>query len=192
MRHLCRRRWLEILTARGSFDALDGDGDGAVSAADVRDALLAHTDSLSVDQEAEAMVRSFDGDGDGALCARDVDELMEHFSGGGSSVRSASRRIGAKTQAEETARFDALAADGVEAGGRRRGRGEGGEGAKARSAGFREVAGRGGAGSRDPREARRRALKKERCANSAGGGGEWGVGTVRVWGDVVYNRCLIE
>ena len=47
MRHLCRRRWLEIFTACGSFDALDTDGDGAVSAADVRDALLAHTRTRS-------------------------------------------------------------------------------------------------------------------------------------------------
>jgi len=117
MRHLCRRRWLEILTVSGSFHALDGDGDGAVSAADVRDALLAHTNSLSADQEAEAMVRSFDGDGDGALCARDVDELTEHFRGERfeHSERLAANR--ARTQAEETARFDALAADGVEASG---------------------------------------------------------------------------
>ena len=69
------------------------------------------------------MVRSFDGDGDGALCARDVDDLMEHFRGDRfeRSERFAADR--AKTQAEETARFDALAA--------------GGGGAKAaRSAGF--------------------------------------------------------
>ena len=120
MRHLCRRRWLEILTACGSFEALDTDGDGAVTAADVRDALLEHTHSLSADQEAEAMVRSFDGDGDGALCARDVDELMEHFRGERfeRSERFAADR--AKTQAEETARFDALA--------RRAGAGRGGGG----------------------------------------------------------------
>ena len=133
MRHLCRRRWLEILTACGSFDALDGDGDGAVSAADVRDALLAHTNSLSADQEAEAMVRSFDGDGDGALCARDVDELMEHFRGERfeRSERFAADR--ARTQAEETARFDALAADGVEASGG--GGGDVGKAAKGRRRG---------------------------------------------------------
>ena len=123
MRHLCRRRWLELVTACGSFEALDTDGDGAVTASDVRDALIKHTHSLSADQEAEAMVRSFDGDGDGALCARDVDDLMEHFRGDRfeRSERFAAER--AKTQAEETARFDALAA--------------GGGGAKAaRSAGF--------------------------------------------------------
>ena len=119
MRHLCRRRWLEILTAAGgSFEALDGDGDGAVTANDVRDALVKHTSSLSADQEAEAMVRSFDGDGDGALCARDVDDLMEHFRGDRfeMSERFAANRI--KTQAEETARFDALVpAEGAIGGG---------------------------------------------------------------------------
>ena len=59
------------------------------------------------------MVRSFDGDGDGALCARDVDDLMEHFRGDRfeRSERFAADR--AKTQAKETARFDALAAEGA-------------------------------------------------------------------------------
>ena len=112
MRHLCRRRWLEVVTnVPGGFSGLDGDGDGLVHASDVRDALLTHTASLSADQEAEAMVRSFDGDGDGALTARDVETLMEHFAGDRfeRSERLASER--AETQAAETARFDALAAE---------------------------------------------------------------------------------
>ena len=141
------------------------------------------------------MVRSFDGDGDGALCARDVDDLMEHFGVTGLSVRSDSRRIAPRRRRRR--RRGSTRSP-------RAGAGEGGEecGVRQRrppagSAGFREVAGRGGAGSRDPCEERRRALTLrafwgggEQCANSAGG---WvGVGTVRAGRDVVYNRCLIE
>ena len=192
MRHLCRRRWLEILTAvGGSFEALDGDGDGAVTANDVRDALVKHTSSLSADQEAEAMVRSFDGDGDGALCARDVDDLMEHFRGERFEM---SERFAAESDK------NAGGGDGEVRRARRGGcdrgwrEGEGGEGRRwlvpgrrgprrARGVrGSREDAGRGGAGSRDAREERRRALTKNggvfrrtMCQQRGGGwvGWEW-------------------
>ena len=79
------------------------------------------------------MVRSFDGDGDGALCARDVDELMEHFRGERFERSEGFAADRARTQAEETARFDALAADGVEASGG--GGGDVGKAAKGRRRG---------------------------------------------------------
>ena len=78
MRHLCRFRWYELLSAT-TFAAMDEDGDGLVRAADVEKALRCHTSSASAEQEADAMVRTFDGDGDGALNQRDVNELMEHW-----------------------------------------------------------------------------------------------------------------
>ncbi len=78
VKHLARRRWSELLNA-ASFEAMDTDGDGKLQTAEVAAALAAHTASLSVEQEAEAMVRSFDVDGDGAVTAVDVRELMRHF-----------------------------------------------------------------------------------------------------------------
>ena len=57
------------------------------------------------------MVRSFDGDGDGALTARDVETLMEHFAGDRFERSERLARERAETQAAETARFDALAAE---------------------------------------------------------------------------------
>ena len=81
VKHLARRRWGELLSSGRRFEDLDGDGDGRLGVADVRDALARHTASRSVEQEAEAMVRGFDGDGDGALTREDVAELVRHFEG---------------------------------------------------------------------------------------------------------------
>ena len=78
VKHLARRRWSELLDA-ASFEAMDTDGDGKLQTAEVAAALAAFTESLSAEQEAEAMVRSFDVDGDGAVTAEDVFELMRHF-----------------------------------------------------------------------------------------------------------------
>ena len=78
VKHLARRRWSELLDA-ASFEAMDTDGDGKLQTAEVAAALAAFTKSLSAEQEAEAMVRSFDVDGDGAVTAEDVLELMRHF-----------------------------------------------------------------------------------------------------------------
>ena len=78
VKHLARRRWSELLDA-ASFEAMDTDGDGKLQIAEVAAALAAHTESLSAEQEAEAMVRSFDADGDGAVTAADVRELLRHF-----------------------------------------------------------------------------------------------------------------
>jgi 2',3'-cyclic-nucleotide 2'-phosphodiesterase (5'-nucleotidase family) len=78
VKHLARRRWSELLDA-ASFEAMDTDGDGKLQTAEVAAALAAFTESLSAEQEAEAMVRSFDVDGDGAVTAEDVFELISHF-----------------------------------------------------------------------------------------------------------------
>ena len=96
MRHLARLRWREILETyrvepgSGSslisnddafFAAVDRDGDGLITASDVRVVLEARTASASAEREAEAMVRVFDGDGDGAVSRWDVAELTSHWSG---------------------------------------------------------------------------------------------------------------
>jgi hypothetical protein len=42
MRHLCRRRWSELLAAT-TFEAMDADGDGLVRTEDALAALVRHT-----------------------------------------------------------------------------------------------------------------------------------------------------
>ena len=64
-----------LFVASDAFDA----GVRAYREGRFEDALAAFTESLSAEQEAEAMVRSFDVDGDGAVTAEDVRELMRHF-----------------------------------------------------------------------------------------------------------------
>ena len=94
VKHLARRRWSELLDA-ASFEAMDTDGDGKLQTAEVAAALAAHTKSLSAEQEAEAMVRSFDVDGDGAVTVADVRELMRHFDD--EAETDLWRRVDAKT-----------------------------------------------------------------------------------------------
>lgn len=94
VKHLARRRWSELLNA-ASFEAMDTDGDGKLQTAEVAAALATHTASLSAEQEAEAMVRSFDVDGDGAVTAADVRELMRHFDD--EAEADLWRRVDAKT-----------------------------------------------------------------------------------------------
>ena len=74
---------------------MDTDGDGKLQTAEVAAALAAHTKSLSAEQEAEAMVRSFDVDGDGAVTVADVRELMRHFDD--EAETDLWRRVDAKT-----------------------------------------------------------------------------------------------
>ena len=74
---------------------MDTDGDGKLQTAEVAAALATHTASLSAEQEAEAMVRSFDVDGDGAVTAADVRELMRHFDD--EAEADLWRRVDAKT-----------------------------------------------------------------------------------------------
>ena len=94
VKHLARRRWSELLNT-ASFEAMDTDGDGKLQTAEVAAALATHTASLSAEQEAEAMVRSFDVDGDGAVTAADVRELMRHFDD--EAEADLWRRVDAKT-----------------------------------------------------------------------------------------------
>ena len=60
IRHICRWRWRELQHKCTSFENLDYDEDGLLSASNIEHALIEYTDSKSPRLEAESMVRLFE------------------------------------------------------------------------------------------------------------------------------------
>ena len=82
IRHLCRWRWRELQHKCVSFENLDYDEDGLLSASDVEKALLDYTDSKSPRLEAESMVRLFESglrEDNGGVSKSSLDVCLEPF-----------------------------------------------------------------------------------------------------------------
>ena len=82
IRHLCRWRWRELQLKCLSFENLDYDEDGLLSASDVEKALIEFTDSKSPRLEAESMVRLFESglrEDNGGLSKSSLDICLEPF-----------------------------------------------------------------------------------------------------------------
>ena len=80
--HLCGWRWSELQLKCLSFENLDYDEDGLLSASDVEKALIEFTDSKSPRLEAESMVRLFESglrEDNGGLSKSSLDICLEPF-----------------------------------------------------------------------------------------------------------------
>ena len=82
IRHLCRWRWRELQHKCSSFENLDYDEDGLLSASDVEKALIDYTDSKSPRLESESMVRLFESglrEDNGGVSKSSLDVCLEPF-----------------------------------------------------------------------------------------------------------------
>jgi 2',3'-cyclic-nucleotide 2'-phosphodiesterase (5'-nucleotidase family) len=82
IRHLCRWRWRELQHKCLSFENLDYDEDGLLSASDVEKALIDYTDSKSPRLESESMVRLFESglrEDNGGVSKSSLDVCLEPF-----------------------------------------------------------------------------------------------------------------
>ena len=82
IRHICRWRWRELQHKCTSFENLDYDEDGLLSASDIEHALIEYTDSKSPRLEAESMVRLFESglqDDKGGVSKSSLDICLEPF-----------------------------------------------------------------------------------------------------------------